>query len=58
MTDLAANIVCRWEVVSGEQRCSYFNAKIKTSLCQARNYPARPGEIPSKLCILTLNFNM
>lgn len=51
-----ASTVCCWEMVSGEQWCSCFNTEIKTSLWQAKNYPAHPGELPSKLCILRFKY--
>lgn len=56
MTDLAASTFCCGELVSGEQWCFYFNLEIETSLCQAKNDPTCPGEIPSKLCILRFTY--
>lgn len=56
MTDLAASTFCCGELVSGEQWCFYFNLEVETSLCQAKNYPACRGEIPSKLCILRFTY--
>lgn len=56
MTAPAASTVCCWEMVSGEQWCSCFNAETETSLYQAENHPLCPGEIPSKFCILRFTY--